>query len=121
MTLMSDASDGVATWKGPAFPWSNFDALNNSNPARHDLLKNWKDAPPTLVIHSDQDFRCPVTDGIAVFKTLQYQGVPSRLLSFPDESHFVQKPENALVWCNTVFEWVNKYSGITDERARVDG
>lgn len=115
MDLTSDAPDGVADWQGPAFSWSNYDILNKWNPARPDLLKNWKHAAPTLVIHSDKDFRCPVTDGIAVFKALQFMGVPSRFLTFPDENHWVLKPDNSREWHRVVFDWINKYSGVADE------
>jgi len=118
MDLMSDEFTGLADFNGPAFVWSNFEVTHRWNPARPDLLRNWKRAAPTLVIHSDNDYRCPVTDGIAVFKTLQYMGVKSRLLSFPDENHFVQKPENSLEWHRVVFEWINSFSGIEEERQR---
>jgi len=116
MTLMTDESDGIADWKGPAFAWSNHEMLRKWNPARPDLLANWRHAPPTLVVHSDNDYRCPITDGIAVFKTLQFLGVPSRFLNFPDENHFVTKPENSREWHRVVFDWINKYSGVAAER-----
>jgi acetyl esterase/lipase len=81
------------------------------NPARPDLLKNWKHGPPTLFIHSDKDYRCPITDGLAAFKALRCQGVQARFLNFPDENHFVQNPENALVWHKTVFDWMERWVG----------
>lgn len=96
---------------GPGFPWLNADNMEKWNPARPDLLKNWKHGPPTLFIHSDKDYRCPITDGLAAFKTLRCQGVQARFLNFPDENHFVQKPENALVWHKTVFEWMERWVG----------
>lgn len=77
--------------------WDNFDELDKWNPARPELLRNWKHAPPTLVIHSDKDYRCPITEGLATFNTLQAQGVPSRFLTFSDEGHWVAGPENSLV------------------------
>jgi acetyl esterase/lipase len=118
MELMSDEFGGPAEFNGPAFPWNNYEVVHKWNPARPDLLKNWKHAPPTLVIHSDNDYRCPMTDGLAVFKTLQYLGVKSRLLNFPDENHFVLKPGNSRVWHETIFDWINKYSGVTEEREK---
>ena len=121
MELMSDEFGGLAEFNGPAFVWSNYELTHKWNPARPELLRNWKHAAPTLVIHSDNDYRCPVTDGLAVFKTLQYMGVKSRLLSFPDENHFVQKPENSREWHRVVFEWINKYTGVEDERQRRQG
>ena len=109
--LTSDETGGIKDFGGPGFPWSNAETLEKWNPARPELLRTWKNAPPTLVIHSDKDFRCPVTDGLAMVRTLQGLGVPSRLLNFPDENHFVLNPENSLVWHQTVFDWVDKWVG----------
>jgi dipeptidyl aminopeptidase/acylaminoacyl peptidase len=103
---------------GPGLPWLNAENMDKWNPARPDLLKNWKHGPPTLFIHSDKDYRCPLTDGLAAFKALRCQGVAARFLNFPDENHFVQKPENSLVWHKTVFEWLERWvgKGPTEER-----
>ncbi|KAI9732281.1 MAG: hypothetical protein M1818_007601 [Claussenomyces sp. TS43310] len=98
-------------FNGSMLPWENFENLNKWNPARPDLLKNWK--TPMLVIHSDLDYRCPITDGWSAFATLQAHGTPSKYLNFPDEGHWVLKPENSLVWHHTVIDWINKYSGIS--------
>lgn len=117
MMLNSDECGGVADFEGPAYPWNAYDRLMEYNPARPDKLANWKVAPPSLVIHSDQDFRCPVTEGLAAFRTLQMQGVPSRYLTFPDENHWVMKEENSLQWHRVVFDWINKYTGVADENA----
>lgn len=65
-----------------------------------------------LIIHSDLDYRLPVAEGISLFNILQERGVPSRFLNFPDESHWVLKQENSLVWHQQVLGWINKYSGI---------
>ncbi|KAK3378704.1 prolyl oligopeptidase [Lasiosphaeria ovina] len=109
--LYSDETGGISDFNGPPYPWANAKSLDKWNPARPELLQRWAQAPPTLVIHSDRDFRCPVTDGLAVFRTLQAHGVPSRLLNFPDENHFVLKPENSLVWHQTVFDWIESWVG----------
>ncbi|OIW32555.1 prolyl oligopeptidase [Coniochaeta ligniaria NRRL 30616] len=116
--LYSDEVSGINDMGGPGFSWLNADNLDKWNPARPDLLKNWRHGPPTLFIHSDKDYRCVVTDGLAAFKTLRCQGVQARFLNFPDENHFVQKPENALVWHRTVFEWMERWvgKGPTEER-----
>jgi len=58
-----------------------------------------------LVIHSENDFRIPVTQGMMLFTALQRRGVKSKMLYFPDENHFVQKPQNARLWWRTVFDW----------------
>jgi dipeptidyl aminopeptidase/acylaminoacyl peptidase len=112
--MQTDFQTGGPDFNGAPFPWVNHVDLERWNPARPELLKNWKNAPPTLVVHSEKDYRCPMTEGIATFQTLQAHGVPSRFLTFPDENHFVLKPENALVWQTNVIEWLNKYTKRTE-------
>jgi len=65
---------------------------------------------PTLVIHGQLDQRVPVNHGIELFNTLQTRGVPSKLVYFPDENHWVLKPGNALFWYTQVREWLGKYA-----------
>ncbi|RYP23102.1 hypothetical protein DL765_001357 [Monosporascus sp. GIB2] len=69
-------------------------------------------ATPQLVVHSELDYRLPVSEGLAAFNALQTRRVPSRLLLFPDENHWVLKPENSLVWHREVLGWINKYTGL---------
>jgi dipeptidyl aminopeptidase/acylaminoacyl peptidase len=64
---------------------------------------------PQLVIHGGQDFRVPETEGMQAFTALQRQKVPSRFLYFPDEGHWVLKPQNQVVWWTTVHEWLARY------------
>ena len=66
---------------------------------------------PTLVIHGGQDFRIPYTQGISTFTALQRKGIPSKFLYFPDENHWVLKPQNAKLWHKEVFAWLDKYIG----------
>jgi dipeptidyl aminopeptidase/acylaminoacyl peptidase len=65
---------------------------------------------PTLVIHNQQDLRVPVNHGIELFNTLQKRGVASKLVYFPDENHWVLKPQNSLFWYQTVRDWVATYA-----------
>ena len=65
---------------------------------------------PTLVIHNQQDLRVPVNHGVELFNTLQRKGVPSKLVYFPDENHWVLKPQNSLFWYQTVKDWVATYA-----------
>jgi dipeptidyl aminopeptidase/acylaminoacyl peptidase len=65
---------------------------------------------PTLVIHGQQDLRVPVNHGLELFNTLQKRGVPSKFVYFPDENHWILKPQNSLFWYGTVREWVNRYA-----------
>ena len=62
-----------------------------------------------LVIHSAQDFRIPMEQGIGAFTALQRKGIPSELLTFPDENHWVLKPQNSLEWHETVAAWLKRW------------
>lgn len=79
------------------------DAFEKWNPVNH--VGQWK--TPMLVITSEKDFRIPYTQGIAAFTALQRRGVPSQLLVFPDENHWVLKPKNSLQWHSTVLDWLD--------------
>ncbi|KAL1861450.1 hypothetical protein Daus18300_008843 [Diaporthe australafricana] len=92
--------------------WKNREGYERWDPARY--VDQW--ATPQLIIHSELDYRLPVTEGLAAFNVLQSRGVPSKLLVFPDENHWVLKPENSLVWHNEVIGWLNKYSGVGDDK-----
>ena len=65
---------------------------------------------PTLVIHGQQDLRVPVNHGVELFNTLQKRGVPSKFVYYPDENHWILKPQNSLHWYATVRQWVEKYA-----------
>ena len=65
---------------------------------------------PTLVIHNLLDMRVPVDQGLEFFNVLQNRGVPSKLVVFPDEGHWVLKPQNSLFWYETVREWLARYA-----------
>ena len=64
---------------------------------------------PMLVIHGELDYRVPVSEGMQLFTALQRQGIPSKFLYFPDEGHWVLKPQNSELWHKTVFEWLADY------------
>jgi dipeptidyl aminopeptidase/acylaminoacyl peptidase len=66
---------------------------------------------PMLVIHGEQDFRCPVLGGINVFTALRARGVPAELLYFPDEGHWIEKPRNAATWYATIHAWLGRWLG----------
>ena len=65
---------------------------------------------PTLVIHGQQDLRVPVNHGVELFNTLQKRGVPSKFVYYPDENHWILKPQNSLFWYKTVRDWVEQYA-----------
>jgi dipeptidyl aminopeptidase/acylaminoacyl peptidase len=64
---------------------------------------------PQLVIHGQLDYRVPYVEGVSLFTALQRQGVPSRLIIFPDEGHWIGKPQNQRLWWNEVLGWFGKY------------
>ncbi|HTP13028.1 MAG TPA: S9 family peptidase [Bacteroidota bacterium] len=65
---------------------------------------------PTLVVHSQLDYRVDVSEGFQLFTALQRHGVKSKMLYFPDEGHFVTKPQNAELWYKTVLDWIDEYT-----------
>lgn len=75
------------------------------NPA--DYVSQWR--TPMLVVHSALDFRVPLSQGIAAFTALQRRGIESRLLTFPDENHWVLKPANSIQWYHTVLDWLGAH------------
>ena len=80
-------------------------AFEKWNPVNH--VDKWK--TPMLVITGEKDFRIPYTQGLASFTALQRKGIPSKLLVFPDENHWVLKPKNSIQWYDNVFGWMNRW------------
>jgi len=73
------------------------------------FVDRWK--TPMLVIHGERDFRIPYTQGLGAFTALQRRDIPSRLVVFPDENHWVLKPRNSLRWHQEVLDWLRKWTG----------
>jgi dipeptidyl aminopeptidase/acylaminoacyl peptidase len=92
-------------WEFGGKPWEKESLYQKWNPANR--AANFK--TPTLVIHGEHDYRVPYTQGLQMFSALQRQGVKSRLLFFPDEDHFVTKPQNAKLWWETVHGWFKEF------------
>ncbi|KAI0594437.1 prolyl oligopeptidase [Biscogniauxia sp. FL1348] len=88
--------------------WENRAGYERWDPAA--WVGEW--ATPQLIVHSELDYRLPISEGLAAFNALQTRGVPSRFLMFPDENHWVLKPENSLVWHKEVLGWINKWTGL---------
>ena len=65
---------------------------------------------PTLVVHSQLDYRLDVSEGYQLFDTLQRMKVPSKMLYFPDEGHWILKPQNSQLWYKTVNDWVDQWT-----------
>ena len=95
-------------WEFGGTPYENPELYEKWSPSYY--VKNFKDyKTPTLVVHGQGDYRVPVTQGFQMFTALQRMGVPSRLIYFPDETHFVTKPQNAKLWWTEVFGWVDRW------------
>jgi dipeptidyl aminopeptidase/acylaminoacyl peptidase len=100
-------------WEFKGKPWDYYGKPDAENPYRKWApmmsAKNFK--TPTLVVHSQLDFRLDVSEGYQLFTTLQRLGVPSKMLYFPDEGHWVLKPQNSQLWWKTVNDWVDQWVG----------
>jgi dipeptidyl aminopeptidase/acylaminoacyl peptidase len=87
-------------------PWENPEGYQKHNPVN--LVKSWK--TPILVIHGGKDYRVVETQGMATFTAAQRRGIPSELLHFPDENHWVLKPRNSILWHHTVLGWLDRWT-----------
>jgi dipeptidyl aminopeptidase/acylaminoacyl peptidase len=93
-------------WEFKGTPYDNRASYEKWSP--HQYAKNFK--TPTLVIHDQRDYRLDVSEGLQLFTTLQMEGVPSKMLYFPDEGHWVLKPQNSQLWYKTVNDWVDQWT-----------
>lgn len=95
-------------WSFGGTPWGVPDNFLRQSP--HAKAADFaKFKTPTLVIHGELDFRVPYTQGLEFYTALQRQAVPSRLVMFPDEGHWILKPQNSAFWYNEVHAWLKKY------------
>ncbi|MCJ7554507.1 MAG: S9 family peptidase [Ignavibacteriaceae bacterium] len=92
-------------WDISGTPWENPEAYEKWSPHRY--AKNFK--TPMLIVHSAFDFRLSEEQAFQLFTTLQRLEIESKFLYFPDETHFVSKPQNAKLWWNTVFDWFKSH------------
>ena len=89
-------------------PWSTEPkAMRHYKLSPHNLVCNWH--TPLMVIHGGMDYRVPVDQGMAAYNCAQMMGVPSRLLIFPDENHWILKPQNAMMWHREYFRWLDQW------------
>jgi len=93
-------------WEHGGTPWDNPQGYAKHNPI--DSVKNWK--TPTLVIHGQKDYRVVYSQGLGTYTALQRKGVPSKLLFFPDENHWVLEPHNSIQWHETVLGWLDEWT-----------
>lgn len=108
----STEEDWFNIWEFNGHPWDYYGKPDAQNPFRKWspslYAKNFK--TPTLVVHGQLDYRLDVSEGLQLFDTLQLLHVPSEMLYFPDEGHFVLKPQNSQLWYKTVNAWVDKWT-----------
>ena len=94
-------------WEFGGQPWTNPEGFARWSPSAYAASMK----TPTLVVHGGLDYRVPLSQGLATFTTLRRRGVPARLLYFPDEGHWVLKPQNALVWWEEMLGWLDRWLG----------
>ncbi len=85
--------------------WNDVELFARNSP--HTFAENFK--TPTLITHGQLDLRVPVNHGVELFNVLQNRGVPSKLVYFPDENHWILKPQNSLFWYQTKRQWLEQY------------
>jgi len=98
-TFFAKHDIGAAPWETPLHK-----SYTDFNPQQ--FAKNWD--TPILVIHGGKDFRVPEDQGMEAFGTAQLKGIPSRFLYFPNEGHWILKPQNAIVWQRVFFDWLGR-------------
>ncbi|MBP8877541.1 MAG: S9 family peptidase [Flavobacteriales bacterium] len=94
-------------WENGGSVFTKPDNYDTFDPMLH--ADKWR--VPMLVVHGDKDYRVPMEQGIGSFTACQAKGIASKYLRFPDENHWVLKPQNSMQWHATVFEWLNEYTG----------
>ena len=91
-------------FRGPF--WPSRDLYEKWSP--RNFAQNFK--TPTLVVHSELDYRVPLEQGLGMFTALQRRGIPSRLVVFPDEGHWVLQPANSVRWYQEVLSWLERWT-----------
>lgn len=102
-------TDSPAFWAlrmGGQTPWGALEEYDRYS--AHRFVSRWR--TPTLVIHGERDYRVPIGEALALFEALQQHGVPSELLVFPDENHWILKPRNVRVWYRTWLDFVGRHT-----------
>ena len=109
----STEEDWFNTWEFKGHPWDYYGKPDAENPFRKwaPMLSATHFKTPTLVVHGQLDYRLDVSEGFQLFDTLQLLKVPSKMLYFPDEGHWVLKPQNSRLWWKTVNDWVDQWTG----------
>ncbi|MBP6299242.1 MAG: S9 family peptidase [Arenimonas sp.] len=106
--MMSYSTDELwfIEWEMKGLPYQNQANFERHNPVNH--VAQWR--VPMLVVHGQLDYRIPVEQGIGAFTALQRQGIESQLLYFPDENHWILKPQNSILWHDSVNAWLVRWT-----------
>jgi len=95
-------------WDNGGAPWDNNPiAKRHYDNSPHKLVKNWN--TPILITHGELDYRVPVDQAMAAFNAAKMLGVPSEMVLFPDENHWILKPQNSLLWNRIFYAWLDKW------------
>jgi len=108
MSTFTGVTDHPGWWyleMGGENPYTNPERFDRYSPWKY--ITRWK--TPALIIHGELDYRCPVSEGLMLFEALQYQGVTSELLIFPDENHWILKPSNIVAWYTHVLAFIRRH------------
>ncbi|HTC54037.1 MAG TPA: S9 family peptidase [Steroidobacteraceae bacterium] len=108
MAQFTGTTDHPGWWyleMGGENPYLDRERFDRYAPLRQ--VGNWR--TPVLIIHGERDYRCPISEALNLFEALQYHGVPSELLVFPDENHWILKPRNVIAWYQAVIEFTARY------------
>ncbi|HSE34454.1 MAG TPA: S9 family peptidase [Pyrinomonadaceae bacterium] len=107
LTSMYGATEELwfTDWEFKGTPWTNRMMYERWSP--HNFVRNFN--TPILIIHGELDYRVPIGEGLQLFTAVQRKGIDSKLLIFPDEGHWVLKPQNSQLWYHTVLDWLDKY------------
>ena len=93
-------------WEFRGMPWQNPEVYARLSPSAH--VRDFK--TPTLVMHGELDYRVPAGQALQLFTALQLQKVPSKLVLFPDEGHWILKPQNTMLWYKTFIDWIGEWT-----------
>jgi dipeptidyl aminopeptidase/acylaminoacyl peptidase len=110
-------------WENGGVPWERQanETIERWNPIR--FVQNWR--TPMLVIHGERDYRIPYSQSLAMFNALQRRGIASKLVMYPDENHWILKPQNSIQWYREVHGWMQRYlqpgAGPIMEQGRPQG
>jgi len=94
-------------WEFGGTPWESPRVYERWNPLAPENVERF--STPMLIIHGGEDYRVPLGQGLEMFTTLRRKGIRARLLYFPDEGHWVLKPQNAVLWWETIYGWLEGY------------